>query len=180
MQRRIGVMANCNRDAQRGGFESCEIAMPIKGLLSRLDISVGYPERSIPFYHVFLTALGFRRTEGFASEFAGANPTRAGWRVDTAGGATFGIEVRPSRPEDRDLRYDRYKPGPHHIAFHAESVEHVDRFMPLCSMSASQKSRTLRQTIRAQPGYGEGYYAAFYADPDGLKLEVVYEPHSNP
>ncbi|MBW2415814.1 MAG: hypothetical protein JRG76_15020 [Deltaproteobacteria bacterium] len=31
-----------------------------------------------------------------------------------------------------------------------------------------------------QPGYGDGYYAAFYADPDGLKLEVVYEPVSNP
>jgi glyoxylase I family protein len=31
-----------------------------------------------------------------------------------------------------------------------------------------------------QPGYGQGYYAAFYADPDGMKVEVVYEPHSNP
>jgi glyoxylase I family protein len=31
-----------------------------------------------------------------------------------------------------------------------------------------------------RPGYGQGYYPAFYADPDGVKLEVVYEPHSNP
>jgi hypothetical protein len=88
------------------GSEVGEIVMPVKGLLSHLDISVGYPERSIPFYHVFLTALGFRRTEGFTPEFAGANATRAGWRLGSAGGATFGIELRPSRPEDRDLRRD--------------------------------------------------------------------------
>jgi hypothetical protein len=29
--------------------------------------------------------------------------------------------------QDSDLRYDRFKPGPHHIAFHAETVEKVDR-----------------------------------------------------
>ena len=30
------------------------------------------------------------------------------------------------------------------------------------------------------PAYGDGYYAAFFADPDGLKLEVVYPPPNNP
>lgn len=25
-----------------------------------------------------------------------------------------------------------------------------------------------------------GYYAVFFADPDGVKLEVVFEPHTNP
>ena len=164
--------------------------MPVKGLLSHLDISVGYPERSIPFYQGFLTAsgpnshlrvwaLGFRRAEGFTCEFAGANPTRAGWRVETAGGATLGIEVRPSRPEDRDLRYDRYKPGPHHIAFHAESVEQVDQ-VHAAMLDAGAEVLDAPADYSGQPGYGEGYYAAFYADPDGLKLEVVYEPHSNP
>ena len=123
--------------------------MPVKGLLSHLDISVGYPERSIPFYHVFLTALGLRRTEGFTSEFAGANPTRASWRVETAGGATFGIELRPSRPEDRDLRYDRYKPGPHHIAFHAESVEQVDQ-VHWVHLIATRAQRTTRHRQRKQ------------------------------
>ena len=26
------------------------------------------------------------------------------------------------------------------------------------------------------PAYGDGYYAVFFSDPDGLKLEFVYEP----
>lgn len=98
--------------------------MPVTGPLSHLDISVGYPARSIAFYDALLTAL---RTEGFTSEFTSANPTRAGWRLETIGGNTFGIEIRPSRPENRDLRYDRYKPGPHHIAFHAKTIEEVDQ-----------------------------------------------------
>ena len=112
--------------------------------------------------------MGVRRTEGFTSEFAGANPTRAGWRVETAGGTTFGIEVRPSRPEDRDLRDDRYKPGPHHIAFHAESVEQVDQ-VHAAMLDAGAEVLDAPVNYSGQPGYGEGYYAAFYADPDGLR-----------
>ena len=30
------------------------------------------------------------------------------------------------------------------------------------------------------PAYGPGYYAAFFADPDGVKLEVVHLPSQNP
>ena len=30
------------------------------------------------------------------------------------------------------------------------------------------------------PAYGGGYYAVFFADPDGLKLEVVHHAPSNP
>ena len=35
--------------------------MPEAGALSHIDISVGYPQRSIPFYDALLTALGYRR-----------------------------------------------------------------------------------------------------------------------
>jgi hypothetical protein len=31
-----------------------------------------------------------------------------------------------------------------------------------------------------QRGYGDDYYAAFYGDPDGVKLEVVSLPGTNP
>jgi glyoxylase I family protein len=153
--------------------------MPVTGLMSHLDISAGYPARSIPFYDAFLSALGFRRTEGFTPEFSGANPTRAGWELETASGATFGIEVRPSRPQDRDRRYDRYMPGPHHIAFHAESAGKVDD-VHAAMLAAGAEVLDPPADYSGRPGYRDGYYAAFYADPDGVKLEVVYEPCSNP
>lgn len=28
--------------------------------------------------------------------------------------------------------------------------------------------------------YSPGYFAVFFADPDGLKLEIVYQPLNNP
>ena len=153
--------------------------MPVTGPLCHLDISVGYPARSIAFYDAFLTVIGFVRTQGFTSEFAGANPTRAGWRLQMTGGVTFGIEVRPSRPEDRDQRYDRHKPGPHHIAFHAESAAKVDQIHGVM-LAAGAEILDAPADYSGRPGYSPGYYAAFYADPDGAKLEVVYEPHTNP
>jgi hypothetical protein len=35
--------------------------VPISGPLSHIDISIGYPEKSIPFYAAFFEALGYRR-----------------------------------------------------------------------------------------------------------------------
>ena len=128
--------------------------MPVTGPLSHFDISVGYPARSIAFYDALLTAPGFRRTEGFTSEFTGANPTLAGWRLEAIGGVTFGIEVRPSRPEDRDLRCDRYRQGPHHMAFHAETVEKVDQ-VHAAMLAAGSEVLDAPADYSGQPGYGQ-------------------------
>lgn len=153
--------------------------MAVTGPLSHLDISVGHPARSIAFYDAFLTALGFRRTDGFTPEFSGANPTRACWQLETESGASFQIEIRPSRSENRDRRYDRYAPGPHHIAFHAESPARV-REVHAVMLAAGAEVLDAPADYSGRPGYAQGYFAAFYADPDGVKLEVVYEPRSNP
>ena len=44
--------------------------------------------------------------------------------------------------------------------------------------STTSCSRSARRfSIRpAEYGYTPGYYAVFFADPDGIKLEVVFEP----
>ncbi|MFQ5698388.1 MAG: VOC family protein [Myxococcota bacterium] len=92
---------------------------------------------------------------------------------------TSGWEVRPSRPESRDRRYDRYEPGPHHLAFHAESREVVERVhAAMIALGATVLDPPVDYTGRA--GYDEGYFAAFFADPDGVKLEVAYIPRANP
>ena len=101
--------------------------MPVSGPLSHIDISVGYPEKSIPFYDALLTSIGYRRLEIDSPDWQGNEPNRATWSIRYADGAVFGIEVRPARRDSRDRKYDRYEPGPHHIAFHAESEEIVNR-----------------------------------------------------
>jgi catechol 2,3-dioxygenase-like lactoylglutathione lyase family enzyme len=153
--------------------------MPITGPLAHIDISVGYPERSIPFYAAFFEALGYRRWSFAMPEWQGPSPTRATWGLRLPDGSRFDVEVRPARAESRDRRYDRYEPGPHHLAFHAASRDVVDRVHEaMCAVGAEVLDPPADYS--GQVGYGPGYYAAFYADPDGVKLEVVYVPKANP
>ena len=144
------------------------------GSLNHIDISVGYPERSIPFYDAFFTVLGYRRWK-MDGDWGGERPQRATWSIRLAGGSIFGVEVRPARAESRDRQYDRYAPGPHHLAFNAASPEVVDR--------AHDAMIAIGATVLDPPtdysgqgGYSEGYYAVFFADPDNLKLEVAFIP----
>lgn len=152
--------------------------VPATGPLSHIDISVGYPQRSIAFYHAFLCALGYRRWNLALPEWSGANPTRATWGVKYSDGSRFDIEVRPSMAASRNRRYDRYEPGPHHMAFHADSDARVDRVHEAV-VAVGGEVLDAPQQYGGQAGYGAYYYAAFFADPDGVKLEVCYVPSAN-
>lgn len=153
--------------------------MPLNGALSHIDISVGYPQKSIPFYHVLLTSLGFKRWTVDMPGFTGDNPERAAWSVKYPGGATFGIECRPAKKSLRDKRYNRYQPGTHHIALHAKTVETVDEVhKKMVAIGAVVLDPPTDYS--GQKGYGQGYYAVFFEDPDGQKVEVVALPSSNP
>jgi glyoxylase I family protein len=153
--------------------------MSLRGPLSHIDLSVRDPERSIPFYAALFEALGFRRFRSDHPEFVGERPRRAAWFLRYPGGAVFGIEVRPATTESRDKLHDRYAPGVHHLAFHAESRAAVDEV----HARVAQAGGTVLDPptdYSGREGYGDGYYAAFFADPDGVKLEVVHEPVTNP
>jgi len=153
--------------------------MAITGPLNHIDISVGYPEQSIPFYEAFFTALGYRRWPISESAWQGDRPSRATWALEYAGGAYFFVEVRPARSENRDRKYDRYEPGPHHLAFHAASREVVQSvYEAMCEAGATILDPPADYSC--DPAYDEGYFAAFFADPDGLKLEVAFIPRTNP
>ena len=68
--------------------------------------------------------------------------------------------------------HDRYSPGLHHVAWHAQSRADVDRLHALLV----EIGATVLDAPADYPQYGDGYYAVFFADPDGLKLEFVYTP----
>jgi glyoxylase I family protein len=66
---------------------------------------------------------------------------------------------------------DRYALGLHHLAFDAPSRDVVD--------AVAAWLRDQGAPIDGGPGerdYSPGYYAVFFLDPDGLKLEVVHQP----
>jgi glyoxylase I family protein len=136
----------------------------IRGAPSHLDLSVAEPARSVRFYDAVLGRLGYRRLD----EFGAGAPC---WGVTDAQGGSFTIALKGAAAESANKPHDRYAPGLHHLAFHADSGDDVDRFHDFLV--------TLGATVLDPPAeysYTPGYYAIFFSDPDGIKLEVVFEP----
>jgi glyoxylase I family protein len=135
----------------------------IRGSLSHLDLTVGDLSRSVRFYDRILNHLGYRA----APEVAAGAPC---WILQDAHGGTSSIALISARPGSAST-HDRYAPGLHHVAFHADSRADVDAFYGYL--------QEIGATILDAPSeydYTPGYYAVFFADPDGLKLELVFEP----
>ncbi len=153
--------------------------MPIRGPLTHVDLSISDPDRAIPFYQALLEALGYRRLEVSASDFQGSRPRRAAWELRFDAGASFGIEIRPSSGPNRHRPNDRFAPGMHHMAFHAESARDVERVHE-AMVVAGATVLDAPADYTGRRGYSPGYFAAFYADPDGLKIEVAHIPEANP
>jgi catechol 2,3-dioxygenase-like lactoylglutathione lyase family enzyme len=82
------------------------------------------------------------------------------------------IGLREKQSHAHPVPYDRYAVGIHHVAFEASSREAVDH---CCEWVLRQDVET-ESAPKEFPHYVEGYYAAFFFDPDGIKLEVVHEP----
>ena len=91
-----------------------------------------------------------------------------------SGQAAPTIGIFKARGENAGRRHDRYSPGLHHVAWQAESRADVDGLYQLLL----QMGAHVLDAPADYPQYGDGYYAVMFADPDGLKLEYVYEPRN--
>ncbi|MFC7373556.1 VOC family protein [Fictibacillus iocasae] len=76
--------------------------------------------------------------------------------------------------EDRfmDVPYHRCRVGLNHLAFHAESKEHVEHL----TMMLEEKGTGILYRDRHPYAGGEGYYALFFEDPDRIKVEITAPP----
>jgi glyoxylase I family protein len=125
-----------------------------------IDLVVSSIERSLPFYRDLLGPLGYHRI----SEVEGER----GETIWYFGGTEVELGLREAQSEGR---YDRYRVGLHHLALEAFSRAAVDeRYDWLLSVNAQIESPP------QEYGYLPGYYAVFFYDPDGLKLEIVHVP----
>jgi catechol 2,3-dioxygenase-like lactoylglutathione lyase family enzyme len=125
-----------------------------------VDLVVTSIERSLPFYTELLGPLGYHRV----SEVEGERGESI-WYI-AGPGTAIGL-----REAQGDLPVDRYSVGLHHLAFEADSRARVDELAAWL--------RTQAVEIESEPQeytYTPGYYAVFFYDPDGLKLEIVHVP----
>ena len=132
--------------------------------LHHLDLVVSSLERSLPLYRELLAPLGYTHAASIVGERG-----EAVWYLDGDGvGASLSLREAQTPP---DGPYDRYAIGLHHLAFEAESREVVDERLAW----ARAQGLAIENEPQEWP-YLPGYYAGFFHDPDGIKLEVVYVP----
>ena len=131
--------------------------------VNHVDLSVSSIERSLPFYRELLGPLGWHGI----SEVEGERGETIWYLL----GSTTQIGLRELQAGANDDPYDRYSLGLHHLAFEAMSRSLVDeRADWLRSTGAELESEPQEYT------YSPGYYAVFFYDPDGMKLEIVHVP----
>jgi catechol 2,3-dioxygenase-like lactoylglutathione lyase family enzyme len=126
--------------------------------IDHLVLSVGNFARSKDFYDKLLGFLGFKRKHDYAD--------MAGW---SNGKTLFWIAAADA--QGRTRKYRKGDIGFHHYAFELASRADVD------ALGAFLKKNDM--TIVDPPGeyYDHNYYAVYFTDPDGMKLEgMVWAP----
>jgi catechol 2,3-dioxygenase-like lactoylglutathione lyase family enzyme len=134
--------------------------------LDHLDLVVTSLERSVPFYQELLGLTKVTEIEGEQGEHV-VYLSRPGEEPS----GSFALGLREKRSDAHGVPYDRYAVGVHHVAFQLGSREEIDeRAAWLRAQGARFESEP------AEYDYSEGYYAVFFYDPDGIKLELMYVP----
>jgi glyoxylase I family protein len=77
----------------------------------------------------------------------------------------FGFVLRPAK---RDAAHDPYAPGLHHFCFRV-GVEADVRAVA----DALREAGVEATEVRRYPEYADDYFATFFTDPDGVRLEVT-------
>ncbi len=140
-------------------------AGPLGSKFSHLDLVVSDLDRSLEFYGGLLEPLGWTRVR----EIEGERGERVVYR--SVPGSWTALGLREKRSDAHGVPFDRYAVGVHHICFDVDSRAAVD-----------ERAAWLREVgaeIESGPrehGYTPGYYAVFFLDPDGIKLELLHRP----
>lgn len=134
----------------------------IRGAFHHIDLNVTDLEASRRVYGLVLEFLGYQLVK---------DKNGYEWDLRIEGrGASLGL--RQCEPALAGHIHRRYAPGLHHLAWRAESREDVDR---LHALLVENDIKVLDPPAR-YPEYWGDYYAVFFEDPDGMKLELAHTP----
>ncbi len=123
--------------------------------VDHLYVAVRDLERSLRFYDAVMRLLGFKK---------GTMPVAGEPHAHYFNRVTQ-YTIRPARGEDE---HDPYRPGLHHLCFRVATPGDVDA--AAVALRAIGIDATGPVTY---PEYAPDYYATFFSDPDGIRLEIV-------
>jgi glyoxylase I family protein len=137
----------------------------MRGGIHHLDLTVQEPQASFALYDAFLRFLGCK--------LVNRGDTAIEWTLESGKGSPS-ISLVKAKSSGTTKQHNRYSPGLHHLAWASDSREDVGR---LHALLVAIKADVL-DAPADYPQYnkGRGYYAVFFADTDGLKLESVFTP----
>lgn len=136
----------------------------MRGGLNHIAFTVKDPQLSIAFYDQILTYMGYRRAR-ISDEVKQDMQTDLYAWIGAAGCVT----VRPPKPGHEEARPERRAPGLNHFAFNAASREDVDGLHELLQRIGAEILDAPADYV-----YLPDYYAVYFLDPDGIKLEYAY------
>ena len=123
--------------------------------VDHLYVAVTDLARSEAFYDRVMRLLGFKK---------GTDPI-AGERHLHYFNRVTQYTIRPARSSEP---HDPYRAGLHHLCFRVATREDVDE------AAAALVAAGVAATAPAlHPEYADDYYATFFTDPDGIRLEIV-------
>jgi glyoxylase I family protein len=137
-----------------------------RGSISHIALTVNDLERSAAFYNKVFELIGFKRVEVPESTQQAMKTRLRAWV-----GPGYSISIRPSKGESARRLHDRNAPGFNHMAFSAADRSDVEKLYELLK----QMGATVLDAPAEYP-YSPGYFAVYFADPNGLKLEFAYAP----
>ncbi|KAF8975624.1 hypothetical protein BGZ46_008978 [Entomortierella lignicola] len=138
------------------------------GTINHVSLSASDYEQSKLFYQFFFTDLmGFKKTMDA--------PYCTMWSLGSGSGTAIALSPGNKTP------HHKHNPGLNHLAFNVETKELIDEFYEkIVQFQEANKSLTgsvILDKPAEYPQYSPGYYAVFFTDPDGVKLELVYCSH---
>lgn len=124
--------------------------------IDHIYLAVSDLDRSEAFYDLVLSkTLGFRKNK-FALD---GDPHIQYFNRH------FGFVLRPARDTGR---HDSYSPGLHHFCLRVDSIADVVAVADQLRSFGVEASEAKRY-----PEYATDYWATFFTDPDGIRLEVT-------
>ena len=137
-----------------------------QGAINHLALTVTDLARSSEFYDKVLGMAGYARAEVPESTQQLMKTLLLAWA--SPNGA---ITMRPAKGEDLRQPHNRNAVGLNHLALAAESRAEVDKMHELLKEIGAHVLDP-----PAEYPYFPGYYAVYFTDPDGIKLEFAFVP----